>query len=79
MPLYLWAGAMHQDKAHTQTGKQIKVMGQLGKFTVRYDFTAERDHESAATEGVDIRCNRTKPGNEFSRRHGAIRHVLSVC
>jgi hypothetical protein len=65
--LDLRARAMHQHQPDAETGKQVEVMGQLDELAVRDYFAAERDHESASAERVDVRRDGTEPGDEFGR------------
>ena len=73
MLLDLRARAVHQHQPDAEAGKQVEVMRQLDELAVRDHFAAERDHESAPAERVDVRRDGTEPGDEFGG--GGDRHL----
>ena len=72
MLLNLRTRTVYQHQMHAQTGEQIKVMGKLDKLAICHHFAAESDNKRLPPKCIDVRRNRTEPGNELGGIMGKI-------
>jgi hypothetical protein len=69
---------VHEREPHAERRQQIEIDREFAEAPVGDEVATERDDESLAAEGVDVRCGRLKPVDEpvLCRKPQAARRPL---